>query len=97
MKTMPVKKSFPSSDERAVQAISVNLARLAAELEDLRGRASDVDLQRRAKELNAAETAFHKFKSGMEATCHRFQEDMDELFCEHLWEGGGMPLRPADP
>ena len=97
MKTMPVKKPLPSSNDRAVQAISENLTRLAAELEDLRGRASDEDLQRRAKELNAAFTAFHKFKSGMESICHRFQEDMDELFCEHLWEGGGMPLRPADP
>ena len=85
---MPVKKLKPpsSSNERAVQAISANLARLASELEDLRGRASDEDLQRRAKELNAAVAAFHKFKSDMESLCHRVQEDMDDLFCEHLWD-----------
>ena len=89
-----VKKLKPpsSSNERAVQAISSNLARLASELEDLRGRASDEDLQRRAKELNAAVAAFHKFKSDMEALCHRVQEDMDDLFCEHLWDR--VHLRP---
>ena len=85
---MHVKKLKPpsSSNERAVQAISVNLAKLALELEDLRGRASDEDLQRRAKELNAAVAAFHKFKSDMESLCPRVQEDMDDLFCEHLWD-----------
>ena len=70
----------------------MNLATLASELEDLRGRASDEVLQERAKELNAAVAAFHKFNSEMESLCHRVQEDMDELFCEHLWDG--VPLQP---
>jgi len=84
---MPIVKKPPSSSSsRVVEAISANLSRLAAELEELRGRASDKVLQQRAKELNYAVAALKDFKTKLEAVCHRVQEDMDDLFCDNLWD-----------
>lgn len=82
----PAKKKTASSGDKSIQAISAELSKLATELDELRARPTEEVLEQRARELKDSVAVVTDFKTRLEDLCERFQTDLEDLFCENLWE-----------
>jgi len=75
-----------NSSDKAVQAIVSHLTTLSTELDDLRARHTHEALEKRAQDLKASIVALIEFRKRLGGLCDRFQSDLEDLFCDHLWE-----------
>ena len=81
----PVKKIVRSGN-KSVQAINTHLAVLSNELDELRDRPTEESLQQRAQEYDKSVIALTEFKRSLETLCDSFQQEVDGLFSDLLWE-----------
>ena len=83
-----------NSSDKAVQSILTQVSTLATELDELRATATDEGLNKRSQALNASIARLNEFKQKLDSLFERAQSEMDDLFCEYLWEKFHLPSSP---